>query len=123
MTPTDHFPAVFAQLKSMLQHWEAQLIVQVNEPDQYSVAVGNAEQPHKGELFAMVQIRKNYVSYHLLPVYSFPTLLDEVSPALKKRMQGKSCFNFTALDAATLNELTSLTERGFKRFIHSTALQ
>jgi hypothetical protein len=109
---------VFAQLKGMLQRWEAQLIVQVNEPDQYSIAVGNPEQPHRPELFAMVQIRKNYVSYHLLPVYTFPALLDDVSPKLKKRMQGKSCFNFTVLDEATLNELTRLTDRCLERFIH-----
>ena len=85
MAKSDHFPAVFAQLKSMLQRWGAQLIVQVNEPDQYSIAVGNPEQPHRPELFAMVQIRKNYVSYHLVPVYTFPALMDDVSPTAVRR--------------------------------------
>jgi hypothetical protein len=37
---------------------------------------------------------KSYVSFHLIPVYMFPDLLKGLSPALEKRMQGKSCFNF-----------------------------
>ncbi len=46
-------------------------------------------------------------------------LVDEslqISPQLKKRMQGKSCFNFTQIDPALLDELARLTERGFKAF-------
>jgi hypothetical protein len=121
MTKTD-VDRTLAQLKNMLQRFETQLIVQADEPDRYSVAIPNAAQYHKGELFAMVQIRKNYVSYHLLPVYTFPALLDNVSPALCKRMQGKSCFNFTTLDAATLGELTHLTERSYERFTHHDVL-
>lgn len=39
-----------------------------------------------------------------------------VSPALKKRMQGKSCFNLTAPDAALFAELKHLTAEGFRRF-------
>ena len=31
-------------------------------------------------------------------------------------MQGKSCFNFKAVDEATLAELRQLTERGFEAF-------
>ena len=44
--------------------------------------------------FGGVQIKKNYVSYHLMPVYAFPDLLDGLSPELKKRMQGKSLLQF-----------------------------
>lgn len=122
MAKVDQFPAVFAQLKGMLKHFEAQLSVQADEPEQYSLAAPNAKQPHKPELFAMVQIRKNYVSYHLIPVYTFPALLDEASPDLKRRMQGKSCFNFTALDDVTLGELAHLTERSFKQIKQHDAL-
>jgi hypothetical protein len=61
---------------------------------------------------AAVQMKKNYVSYHLIPVYAIPTLLDAISPALKKRMQGKSCFNFTAIEPAQVKELKALTAAG-----------
>jgi hypothetical protein len=44
--------------------------------------------------FGAAQIKKNYVSFYLMPVYMFmfPKLLDNISPELKKHMQGKSCF-------------------------------
>jgi hypothetical protein len=51
-----------------------------------------------------------------MPVYAFPELLDPISPGLKKRMQGKSCFNFTSVDEKLFNELAELTERGYERF-------
>ena len=37
-------------------------------------------------------------------------------PGLMKRMQGKSCFNFTSVDEAAFAELAQLTRRGFDRF-------
>jgi hypothetical protein len=48
-----------------------------------------------------------------MPVYVNPSLLDDVSPNLKKRMQGKSCFNFTTADPVLIEELAVLTQAGF----------
>jgi hypothetical protein len=45
-------------------------------------------------------------------VYLDPALLEGMSPALARRMQGKSCFNFTKVDAALFDELEALTARG-----------
>lgn len=39
-----------------------------------------------------------------------------ISPDLKKRMQGKSCFNFASPDEALFNELAALTEAGFQDY-------
>jgi hypothetical protein len=50
-----------------------------------------------------------------MPVYMYPDLLDEISLELKKRMQGKSCFNFKAIDDAQVEELARLTAQGFAR--------
>jgi hypothetical protein len=66
--------------------------------------------------FGAARIGKNYVSYYLMPVYAFPDLLDGISPELKRRMQGKSCFNFTHVDEMLFMELEQLTERGYERF-------
>ena len=49
-----------------------------------------------------------------MPVYLNPGLLEGMSPGLRKRMQGKSCFNFTRLDPVLLAELPALTEAGFR---------
>ncbi len=42
-------------------------------------------------MFAAARIGKSYVSYHFMPVYF--GMGAAMSPALKKRMQGKACFN------------------------------
>ena len=49
-------------------------------------------------------------------LYAFPDLLDGLSPELKRRMQGKSCFNFKAVDKALFKELGALTRQGYQRF-------
>jgi hypothetical protein len=59
---------------------------------------------HKGHplFFASVRTGRAYVSLHLLPLYMCPKLTGTISPALKKRMQGKACFNFKAAPEASL---------------------
>jgi hypothetical protein len=61
--------------------------------------------------FGAVQLKKNYVSYHLMPLNSLPVLADDISPELKKRMQGKSCFNFKTVEPRLEQELEELTVR------------
>ena len=51
-----------------------------------------------------------------MPVYGRPELLDAVSPQLRRRMQGKSCFNFSAIDESLMSELEALTQRSFEAF-------
>jgi hypothetical protein len=68
------------------------------------------------ELFGAVQWQKSCVSFHLMPVYTHLELLVGLSPALKKRMQGKSCFNFTEVDAALFAKLASLTRAGYEHY-------
>ena len=70
-----------------------------------------------------VEIKKSYVSVHLMPVYADPRLLEGVSPALKKRMQGKSCFNFKRLEPDLLAELERLIEVGVAAFEASGRLR
>ena len=43
-------------------------------------------------------------------------LLKGMSPALKKRMQGKACFNFTTIDEDCFAELSRLAAAGLKLF-------
>ena len=74
---------------------------------------------YKKELwFGGVQIKKNYVSYHLMPVYMYSDLVKEISPELKKRMQGKSCFNFKQVDKDLFKQLAELTDKCIKTFKH-----
>jgi hypothetical protein len=73
---------------------------------------------HSGEPLALFGVRrgKNYVSYHMVPVYMFPLLANGISPELKRRRQGKACFNFAHVDEALFRELRSLTDASLKTF-------
>ncbi|MGJ8572835.1 MAG: hypothetical protein ACSHXI_19280 [Hoeflea sp.] len=66
--------------------------------------------------FGGVEINKRYVSAHLMPVYVHPDLLINLSPDLRKRMQGKSCFNFRQPDQPLFDELDELIKLGMARF-------
>ena len=66
--------------------------------------------------FGSAQVKKNYVSFYLMPVYMYPELAKEISPELKKRMQGKSCFNFKKVEPALFEELAELTKKGAEKF-------
>ena len=116
MATTPDFPTVFDQLKAVLKPYEPRLSVTANDSDGYSLDTHQLGPNKKPMFFGAAVIKKNYVSFHLMPVYVHPELLEGISDGLRKRMQGKSCFNFKALDEDTLAELRQLTERGFEAF-------
>lgn len=110
------FEDIFARLKPILAAYEPALRVKTDEANHYYLNTPFSEVYRKDIFFGAVQIKKNYVSFHLMPVYWFPDLLDGISPELKKRLQGKSCFNFTKVDDALFAELADLTRQGAERF-------
>jgi hypothetical protein len=110
------FTATFARLRSLLEPFAQKLVVKGDRPDVYCLDTPHVERWNKELNFGSVQIRKNYVSFHLFPVYMYPEMLDELSPELRKRMQGKSCFNFKSIDEPQLRELGQLTRTGFERY-------
>jgi hypothetical protein len=110
------FNQVFQDLKAIMQPLEKDLVLKKDESDNYYLNVHYTREDGYQGAFGGVEIKKNYVSYHLMPVYAYPELLEGLSPELKKRMQGKSCFNFTKTDAETLKELETLTKKGFETF-------
>ncbi len=116
MPNKDGFAIVFGKLKSVLQKHESRLTVKADTPASYSLDAAFSEKYKQVIFFGSVQIKKNYVSFYLMPVYMFPELLQGVSSELKKRMQGKSCFNFTAVDEKIFHELAQLTRKGFDKF-------
>lgn len=80
----------------------------------YAVDMAPEAEPNPTTWFAGVRVGKAYVSYYLMPIYVEPALLEGVSPELKRRMQGKSCFNFAKVDEPLLAELEALTKRGYE---------
>ena len=115
--PAADFAPVFARLKNIMAAHAATLVVTRDQPGDYCLSTTKPH-PTNGQplCFGMVRTGKNYVSFHLMPVYGHPPLLASISPALKKRMQGKACFNFTAIDEPLFAELADLTARGLAAF-------
>lgn len=113
------FDTVFTELKSILSSFSETLNCVTDEYNHYYLNTFHI-MPNKQPLyFGSVQIKKNYVSFHVMPVYVFPALLKGISPELKKRMQGKSCFNFKKNDPILFSELTALVAAGFKAYQES----
>ncbi len=116
MPAQNDFPTVFEELKNILKPYSRNLIVKADTPDTYYLDGPYSEKWKKEVFFGSAQIKKNYVSFYLMPVYMYPELLNDISPALKKRMQGKSCFNFKKVEPDLFKELETLTLRGVEKF-------
>lgn len=73
---------------------------------------------YKGKPMCIGAVRKgkSYVSFHLMALYCFPEMKKSISPELKRRMQGKQCFNFVETDPSLFAELTELAAEGARRF-------
>ena len=121
MSSQSDFPLVFEQLKSILKPYETSLTVTADSSADYSLDGPYSEKYKKVLFFGAAQIKRNYVSFYLMPVYMFPELLKGISPALKKRMQGKSCFNFKKVEPELFAELASLARQSVERSRAATA--
>jgi hypothetical protein len=118
---TKDFALVFKILKPVMASQARRLAVKTDSPKAYELVTKSASPypQHKGQplWFGVVKVGKAYVSYHLVPLYMHPGLKKTISPALKKHMQGKACFNFKAApDRGVLAELKRLTAAAAKHW-------
>ena len=118
---TADFAAIFAQLKPVFAAHLKHLSVTADTPAEYTLVttIPSPFPQHKGHpmFFGSVRLGKAYVSFHLMPLYMNPALEKAVSPELKKRMQGKTCFNFKADPGpALIADLKRLTKEGFRQW-------
>ena len=116
MAAQTDFPLIFIELKAILQPYAAGLNLKHDTGNTYYLDGPYSEKWKRQLFFGSAQIKKNYVSFYLMPVYMFPELLEDISPELKKHMQGKSCFNFRKVEPALFEELAELTRRSVERF-------
>ena len=117
MAKFENFPAVYAELKAILQPYAGQLKVAADTADTCTILAKPTAKYPDGLQFCATIIKKNYVSYYLMPIYMCPDLNEMLSATLKKRKQGKSCFNFAVTDVALFAEVARLTKAGYARFV------
>lgn len=106
------FAAVFNELRAILADYAPRLNVVHDTAGYYYVDTHTIGANKKPIHFGAVRIGKNYVSYYFMPVYG--GISHGLSPALKKHMQGKACFNFKEVDDALFDDLRTLTRRGYR---------
>jgi len=115
------YSAVFATLRDVFADVLPDLQALKDTEAEYTLhtKVPSPFKQHKGApiFFSSVRKGKAYASFHLFPLYMNPELTATISPELKKRMQGLTCFNFkTEPEPALLAELKKLTKAGLKNF-------
>jgi len=108
--------ATFAALRAILLPYADALDIKADTATNLYLDTRHIQKNRKPLFFGAVAVRRRYVSFHLMPVYVQPALVATLSPALRKRMQGKSCFNFVEVDETLFKELAALTKAGFESY-------
>lgn len=116
MPDKSEFNEIFAKLKAIFQPYAKKMDVAQDNKTYYLLNTRHIMKNKQPLCFGGVRLGKAYVSFYLMSVYAFPDLLKSMSPELKKRMQGKSCFNFKEVDQKLFKELARLTKAGAAKF-------
>ena len=107
---------VFKELKSIMAPYANALDAKKDDDSEVYLDTKYIQKNKKALFFGAVQLKKSFVSFHLMPAYMKPELLDGISPELKARMQGKSCFNFKEVDKPLFKQLAALTKAGLASY-------
>jgi len=111
------FSATFKALREILTPYASKEARVVHDkPGYYYLETTFSVMGRGPVMFAAVRKGKGYVSYHLLPLYMNPTLQSKVSAELKRRKQGKACFNFAKPDEKLFAEVAEITRLGWEAF-------
>lgn len=109
------FPTIFAELRSLMIESAPGMFVTNDTPTNFTLKTSWIEaRTNEQAWFGWIAIKKSYVAYHVMPLYSLPALNDAVPPSLEKRRQGKTCFNFKKSDPAIFEDIRELTKMAAK---------
>ena len=76
MPKSAEFEATFETLRALLKPYERHFAVIVNKPAKYYLACKTSKTSSgAGIWFGGAEIRKNYVTFHFIPVYAAPALV------------------------------------------------
>jgi hypothetical protein len=109
------FDLAFQGLRKILKPYDKKVWVIKDGPGGYMSESKSIRYRGKPVMFAAIT-SKSYVAFHLFPVYMFPDLLQGISLELKRRMQGKTCWNFKKAEGPLFAELGGVVEASFRRF-------
>ncbi|GGJ48349.1 hypothetical protein [Deinococcus roseus] len=116
MSTEEVFSQIYDRLKRILQKYEGPLGPHHSPSfslDRDSYGLRDPHNPASVGFFGSVVVQGKHVGFYLMPIYLEPQLLKDISPALRKCLKGKSCFNFKTYNETLFEELERLTEVGF----------
>ena len=107
--------AVEARLRALLEPYAGRL-----EPTTiYGLPALRRPGARAHDWFAFVQPATRHVALFLLPVRTWPDLLEGCSPDLRARRTGAATFTFRALPDTVAAEVAALLARAFERYAGS----
>ena len=106
---------VFEALAGILVPYARLLDSEMHPNMGYCLKVSHGRPP-KEIYFGSVKLQQDHVSYHLFLLYAYPDLEAQLSPELRQRLDGKTCFRIERFDASLFRELEALTRISFERF-------
>ncbi|MEK6335911.1 MAG: hypothetical protein AABM67_13345 [Acidobacteriota bacterium] len=116
MPDKDDFTEIFRKLRAIFKPYDKKMVVLHDTDSVYMLNTRHMMSNKQPLYFGGVRKGKAYVSFYLMSVYVSPREMKNMSPELKKRMQGKSCFNFKTVDEKLFRELATLTKAGAAQF-------
>lgn len=112
---SDNFPLIFSELRALMLDAAPGLVVVEDTETNFTLKTKwNEARTQQPAWFGWIAVKKSYVAYHVMPLYSLPELNNAVSPALERRRQGKTCFNFKKADHDLFEDLKQLTQLAAK---------
>ena len=110
-------PAVEARLQAVLDPYRDRL----EAATIYGIPTLRRPGAKAHDWFAFVKPASKHVGFYLLPVYTFPALREGLSPALTRRLTGRSTFTFPVLDEELATELEGLVARAYAGYMGDAA--
>jgi len=108
---------LFQRLKSMLKEYEAIFQSKHNDEKRYDLwsfkPVEILGRKRKEVFFAELIIRKDYVGFYYMPIYTDNELKKVFKPELLSLLKGKSCFHVRELDGELETKIADALRIGF----------
>jgi hypothetical protein len=107
--------ALQAELRALLVPYEDVLVAD----ELYGIEVLHRPGSKMHDWFAGVRPGKGSAKLMLLPMKTHPELLEDISPALRKRLSGDALFTLKPGDEGLVPELERLVARAFDAYVET----
>jgi len=108
---------IFNDLKPLLQKYSPPLISKIDVQGNYdlwsSKSIVIDGRKYKEIYFAALVIRKQYVGFYFMPVYTESEIKHVFGEELLNILRGKSCFHIKKLDDTLVDQIRSALKIGF----------